>query len=416
MRGRAVATACLTAALAIGMVACGGNNGSGDPSQPDGANATTLTIYSSLPLRGASSGQSESIVNSEKLALEDAGGRVGKFIVKYVSLDDSAGPAGWEPKSVSEAARKAAQDKTTIGYLGDLDSGASAISIPVLNEAGILQISPSNTAVGLTESEGADKGEPEKYYPSGKRTFGRVIPADNVQAAAQITYQHDEGCTSTFLLHDNEFYGKGIVDQVAAKAPARGLQIAGTEPIDPQAVDQRSVIEKVVASGADCVLFGGRTQSNAVQLFTELHAALPTAKLFGADGLAETAFTSKLDAAVAKQVYITTPTLDPRLYPPSGQDFFRTYKARFGEDPEPLAIYGYEAMKVMLLAIQNAGDHANDKQAVVDAFFGIKDRDSVLGTYSIDENGDTTLAEYGAATVKNGKLAFQKVIDTNSTK
>jgi branched-chain amino acid transport system substrate-binding protein len=378
----------------------------------DDANATTLTIYSSLPLRGASAAQAESIVNSEKLALEDAGGRIGKFIVKYVSVDDSAGPAGWEPKAVSVAARKAAQDKTTIGYIGDMDSGASAISIPVLNEAGILQISPSNTAVGLTRSEGADKGEPEKYYPSGKRTFGRVIPADNVQAAAQISYQQDEGCSSTFLLHDSEFYGKGLVDQIAAKAPARRLPIAGAEGLDPGAADQHSVIEKITASGADCVFYGGRTQSNAVRLFEELHAAFPTAKLFGADGVAERAFTSELSPAVAKQVYITTPTLDPRLYPPAGQAFFKSYKARYGQDPEPLAIYGYEAMKVMLLAIKNAGDKANDKQAVVDEFFKIKNRDSVLGRYSIDENGDTTLADYGTATVKNGRLVFRKVIGT----
>jgi branched-chain amino acid transport system substrate-binding protein len=414
VRGRAVATACLTTALAIGMVACGGN-GDGGGTVADDANATTLTIYSSMPLRGVSAAQAESIVNSEKLALEDAGGRVGKFIVKYVSLDDSAGPAGWEPKSVSVAARKAAQDKTTIGYIGDLDSGASAISIPVLNEAGILQVSPSNTAVGLTQSEGADKGEPEKYYPSGKRTYGRVIPADDVQAAAQITYQRDERCGSSFLLHDSEFYGKGLVDQIAAKAPDGGLQIAGSEGIDPEAADQRSAIEKIVASGADCVFFGGRTESNAVRLFESLHAALPAAKLFGADGVAETAFTSKLPAAVAKQMYITTPTLAPRLYPTAGRDFFKTYKARFGTDPEPLAIYGYEAMKVMLQAIANAGDDGNDKQAVVDEFFKIKDRDSVLGRYSIDENGDTTLAQYGAATVKNGKLAFRKAIGVGST-
>ena len=156
------------------------------------------------------------VVNGEKLALEEAGGKVGKFTIKYVSLDDSTAAAGkWDPGQTSSDARKAAQDSSTIVYLGEFNSGASAISIPILNEANILQISPSNTYVGLTRSEGADKGEPDKYYPSGKRTFGRVVPADHIQAAAQVTYQKDQGCKKTYILNDKEVYGKGIATTVA---------------------------------------------------------------------------------------------------------------------------------------------------------------------------------------------------------
>ncbi len=153
-----------------------------------------LTIYSSLPLQGDSRPQSTDVVNGEKLALEEAGGKVGKYKIKYKSLDDSTAAAGkWEPGQTSADARKAAQDQSTIVYLGEFNSGASAISIPILNEAGILQVSPSNTYVGLTRSEGADKGEPDKYYPSGKRTFGRVVPADHIQAAAQVDLPEGRG-------------------------------------------------------------------------------------------------------------------------------------------------------------------------------------------------------------------------------
>src|SRR6185503_9615939 len=97
-------------------------------------------------------------------------------------------------------------------------------------------------------------------------------------------------------------------------------------------------------------------------------------------------------------------------YPPAAQDFFAMFRHIFGNDPQPDAIYGYEAMKVALLAIQNAGDKGNDRQAVIDAFLTIKDRDSVLGKYSIDENGDTTLSDYGADRVKDKKLVFDKVL------
>jgi branched-chain amino acid transport system substrate-binding protein len=414
------ASSCLLAALSFGVAACGSSNndsgGSGGSSTSASSGSTDLTIYSSLPLQGDSRAQSLSVVNGEKLALQSQSNKVGKFNIKYVSLDDSTAAAGkWDPGATSGDARKAAQDKSTIGYLGEFNSGASAISIPILNEAGILQVSPSNTATGLTRSLGADKGEPDKYYPSGKRTYGRVVPADHIQGAAQVSYQKDNGCKKSYLLNDKEVYGSGLVKNVVAAAKTQGLAIAGNTGIDPKAANYRSVATSIKATGADCVFFGGITDNNAVQLFKDLHAAMPTAKLFGPDGVAETAFTTKLGSSVEKVTYVTNPTLDPKLYPPTGQEFFKTYKAKYGADPEAYAIYGYEAMGVLLEAIKNAGDKGNDRQAVIDAFFKIKDRQSVLGTYSIDENGDTTLSDYGGDRVVDGKLVFDKVIKAQTS-
>jgi branched-chain amino acid transport system substrate-binding protein len=413
LRARSLAASgCLVTALALGVAACGGgddNDSSGGGGGGEGR--TSLTIYSSLPLQGDSRPQSTDVVNGEKLALEEAGGKVGKFTIKYVSLDDATAAAGkWDPGQTSADARKAAQDPSTIVYLGEFNSGASAISIPILNESNTLQISPSNTYVGLTRAEGADKGEPDKYYPAGKRTYGRVVPADHIQAAAQVTYQKDQGCKKVYILNDKEVYGKGIAVQVENIGKGQGLQIAGNDGIDTKAANFRTVAGKIKSSGADCMFFGGITQNKGVQVFKDVHAANPTMKLFGPDGVAESAFSSKLGSDVEKMTYITNPTLDPKLYPPAAQDFFTKFKQKFGNDPQPYAIYGYEAMKVALLAIQNAGDKGNDKQAVIDAFFKIKDRDSVLGKYSIDENGDTTLSDYGANRIEGGKLVFDKVI------
>jgi branched-chain amino acid transport system substrate-binding protein len=402
-------------ALALGVAACGGDDNSSGGSSNSSSGSTNLTIYSSLPLQGSGRVQSVSVVNGEKLALQEAGGKVGKFKIKYVSLDDSTATAGtWDAGQTSSDGRKAAQDKSTIAYLGEFNSNATAISLPILNQAGILQISPSNTAIGLTRSQGADKGEPDKYYPTGKRTFGRVVPADHIQGAAQVTYQKDEGCKKTYILNDKEVYGKGIGIAVQSAAGQRGLQIAGNDGFDTHAANFRTVAQKIKASGADCMFFGGIIQNKAIQVFTDVHAANPTMKLFGPDGVATVAFTGKISPSVQKLTYVTNPTLDPKLYPPSGQAFFKTYKSKFGIEPEPYAIYGYEAMKVALLAIQNAGDKGNDRQAVIDAFFKIKDRTSVLGKYSIDENGDTTLSDYGADRVVKGKLVFDKVIKANT--
>jgi branched-chain amino acid transport system substrate-binding protein len=405
------------ASLALVVAGCGSDDNEGSStSSSSSSGSKNLTVYSSLPLQGDNRAQSTSVVNGEKMALEEAGGKVGDYTIKYVSLDDSTAATGkWEPGAVSSNARKAAQDKSTIAYLGEFNSGASAISIPILNEAGILQISPANTYVGLTRSEGADKGEPDKYYPSGKRTYGRVVPADHIQAAAQVSYQKDQGCKQLYILNDKEVYGKGIADGVSAGAETAGIKVVANEGIDTKAANFRSLATKMKGSGADCMFFGGIVENKAVQVWRDVHAANPTMKLFGPDGVALSDFSSKIPASAAKVTFITNPTLDPKLYPPAAQDFFKKYKEKYGKDPEPYAIYGYEAMKDALLSIQNAGDKGNDKSAVIDQFFQIKDRDSVLGKYSIDENGDTTLSDYGGNLVKGGALVFDKVIKAQQT-
>jgi branched-chain amino acid transport system substrate-binding protein len=413
------ASGCLLAALSFGVAACGSNDdssGGGGSSTSASSGGTNLTIYSSLPLQGDSRPQSVSVNNGEQMALDKAGSKAGKYTITFKKLDDATAAAGkWDPGATSANARKAAQDKSTTVYLGEFNSGASAISLPILNEAGILMVSPSNTAVGLTRSQGADKGEPDKYYPSGKRTYGRVVPADHIQAAAQVTYQKDNGCTKLFILNDKEVYGKGLADQVVPLAKAAGITVLGNQGIDPKAANYRALAGTIKSAGADCVFFGGITQNNAVQLWKDLNASMPTAKLFGPDGVAESAFSEKIGSKAEKQTFITNPTLDPKLYPAAGQEFFKDYKAKYGSDPEPYAIYGYEAMSVALQAIQNAGDKGNDKQAVIDAFYKIKDRQSVLGTYSIDQNGDTTLTDYGGNRIVGGKLTFDKVIKAQTS-
>jgi branched-chain amino acid transport system substrate-binding protein len=170
---------------------------------------------------------------------------VGKYTIKYVSLDDATPAEGkWEAGQVSSNARTAAQNKNTILYLGEFNSGATAVSLPILNRSGIRQISPSNTAVGLTKKS-ADAAEPAKYYPTGKRTYGRVVPADNIQAAAQVTYMKDNGITKLYVLDDKEVYGKGVGDAVAADAKKSGIQVLDDEGVDPKAANYRSLAQKI---------------------------------------------------------------------------------------------------------------------------------------------------------------------------
>src|ERR687890_964998 len=228
------ACGCLMASMAIGVAACGGDDNDSGGGGSSSAGGKTLTVYSSLPLQGASRPQSEDVINGIKLLLKQKGNKCGDNTIQYTSLDDATAAAGkWEAGQTSANARKVAQDDSTIAYIGEFNSGASAISIPINNEAGILQVSPSNTALGLAKGgAGAEPGEPDKYYPSGERNYGRVVPIDTIQGAAQAQYMKDEGVKSVYILDDAEVYGKGVAKNTQASAEKLGIEIAGTDSWD----------------------------------------------------------------------------------------------------------------------------------------------------------------------------------------
>ena len=396
--------------IALALAGCGadGDAGGGD----------TVTVYSSLPLQGASRPLYESMVNGIRLALRQSNGRAGDVRVEYVSLDDSTAQAGtWTPEGASANARRASQDDSAVAYIGEGNSGASAISIPILNESGLLQVAGSNTAVGLTTDDpGASAGEPDKYYPTGERHYVRIVPRDTVQSRALVQVMTDDGCERVALANDKEVYGGGLARNVALAARDSGLAIVADTAIDPKSPNYRSLAEGLAARGADCFLFTGITANNAVQLFKDVGSALPDARLYAPDGLAETEFTDEsvggLPAAIAKRTQVTVATLAPDEYPPQGRRFFEDYRDTYGKDPEAYAIYAYECMKLILDAIERA--QGGGRAAVRDAAFATKDRDSVVGTYSIDANGDTTLTDYGLYTIAAGALKFESKITVAS--
>src|ERR671916_430741 len=386
--------ACLLGAFALGMTACGDDDdegGDGESAQ-EGGGGGTVNVYSSLPLQGASRPQTTAMVDGIKLALEQAGGKAGETTVKYTSLDDSTAQAGsWTPEATQRNAEKVAQDDAAVAYIGEFNSGASAVSIPILNEVPIAQISPANTAVGLTSDEpGADEGEPDKYYPTGERHYVRIVPKDTIQ-------------------------GAGLARNIESAAEGVGLEVLANEGIDPKAPNFRSQAATMKSEGAECFVFSGITANGAVQLYKDVAAALPDAQLYGPDGVAESGFSDPAEggipADVASRVKVTVATLAPDEYPPEGQKFFDDFEAEYGEaNPDPYAIYGYEAMRLVLDTCEQLGPDCTDRQAMIEGLFNTKGRESVLGTYDIDENGDTTLTDYGVYRIEGGELQFDQTI------
>jgi branched-chain amino acid transport system substrate-binding protein len=392
--------------LGAGLAACG--------SEKDGAvenGSDTLTIYSSLPLQGPDRARSRDMVNAIKLALQDAKGKIGPFNITYVSLDSATPEAGtWTGDKVLDNARKAVRDLNAIAYIGDRDSAATALSLPMTNEGHILQVSPSSTYDGLTRAS-RRQGEPDRFYPSGERTFGRVVPADHVQASALIGYMKVVGARSLALLADREIYGGGIAEQVERAAERQGMTVYDRGHVDALKDDLSGPARKVAETGADAFLFAGTTDTGAAAIFKAVAAAAPDMRLFGPAAVADQAFADALPAAVQRRMHVTTPALPPRLLPASARTFRDRYRETFGRSPAPEALQAYEAANAVLHAIGTAGEKGNDRRAVTDAFFAIRDRESVLGRYSIDRFGDTSLSRYAGNRLSGSRFVLDKLLE-----
>ncbi len=412
--------------LAFGVAACGedeepAGGGGGASAEGGGEASGEVSVYSSLPLQGASKDQTNAMVDGIKLALKQAGNKAGNVKINYQSLDDSTAQAGtWDPQQVAANARKVAQDKKAVAYIGEFNSGATAISLPILNQIGLAQISPANTAVGLTtDKPGATKGEPDKYYPTGVRTYARTVPSEAYQGPALVTQMKADGCTKLAISNDKEVYGAGLASVVELNAKQQGLEIVANEGIQKDAANFRAVASKFKGQGADCFLFAGVTANGSVQMYKDVSSAIPEAKLYGPDGVCESGFTNPAKDGIPKEVgakfKCTVATLDLQSYP-GGQEFAKAFEAEYGEsNPDPYAIYGYDAMDLVIDTIAAAGAEGTTREGFLKQLFKTKDRDSALGTYSIDENGDTTLTDYGLYKVgEDGNPEFESAIKAAS--
>jgi branched-chain amino acid transport system substrate-binding protein len=379
---------------------------------------TILTVFVSVPLLGPSKVSGEAVVDGAQLALSQAQDQIGQYRIQLRALNDAtAQRQGWDPGQTTIGVHSAVLDPTTIGYLGELDSGASAISIPPLNRAGIPQVSPTSSAVGLTSSSpAADPGEPQKYYPTGIRTFARVVPNDSVQAIAQVRVQKSMGCTRVYVLDDGEVDGADAARSYALATAGTGLRMLRIQAFPRDATSYASLASGVAALRPDCVLISADPESGAVLLTTQLIAAMPDVRIFGMAGLAESTYFDPaqggLPASDDPQVILTAPTLSLADYPASARAFTTAYARRYGP-PEPAAILGYESMSLLLSAITKATHYGTlpaVRSKVRAAIFDTRNRRSVLGTYSIDPDGDTTLRRYGVYEIVDGQLSFLQTI------
>ncbi|NDC37817.1 MAG: branched-chain amino acid ABC transporter substrate-binding protein [Proteobacteria bacterium] len=369
-----------------------------------------IKIVSSLPRTGSANAQTSSMVNGIKLALAEVAGKVGNFALSYEDWDDASPERGqWDPALEAANADRAIRDQDVVALIGPYNSGAAKISSPKLNQAGMLQVSPAATWPGLTKPGVGEPNEPKVYRPSGRVTFFRVVPTDDIQGVVGAQWAKELGASKVFILHDRELYGKGVAEMFRKGAQTHGLTIVGFEGIDPKASNYKSLVTKIKQAAPDLVYFGGTTQTNAGQIAKDLRSGGVSAKYMVPDGCFESAFI----VAAGKEnlegsTYITFGGVPADRLTGRGARFYESYKKAYGIEPEGYAAYGYEAAQVVLEAVRRAGK--KDRAAILAAAAGLKDFEGALGTWSFDENGDTSLRTMSGNTVEAGAFKFSKIL------
>ena len=402
----------VTALIAIG---CGGGGSGGS----GGGGGPTAKIVSDLPLQGANRAQTTTMVNAINLAIDERNGKAGDIKIEYESLDDATAQAGqWDAAKCAENAQSAAQDDQIIGWIGPFNSGCAAVEIPILNEAGLAMISPANTYTGLTKPT-PDESEPDKYYPTGERNYARVIVTDVQQGQAGATFMADEGVKTVYILDDRETYGKGVADEFQQAAQDLGIEVLGREGIDGSAPNYRSLMNKIAAADPDAIYFGGIIENNAAQLVKDkVGAGMSNQEVtfVGPDGIFVDTLITQGGNSV-EGIYTSFGGIPTEKLGSAGQDFIDKYEQNYDDAVQPYTAYAYEAANVMLDAIEraskDAGGDVPDRKAVIEQVLATQDYQGVLGTWSFDNDGDTSLTKLSIQEIEDGEFKLDRVLDVN---
>lgn len=269
----------LLAVAAASLTACGD-----DPEESSRVRGDTLTIYASLPTHGLDAPAGAAASAGMRAALAEAGNSAGGKGIRLVRLPATRpGDLTWDPGTVEANAERAADDATTIAYLGELDGGASAVSLPVTNRKEILQVSPADSLTSLTETPpGRPRAGPERYYPEQRRTFIRLVPADVARARAIVANLrerdiHRLAIVSGDGIADHEFEGM-LLGLIGTRQPRTVTRVAAPrEDEDPDAVTE--LVEELVDADPQAIVYVAGDGSHTRAALAALRVALPGVEL-----------------------------------------------------------------------------------------------------------------------------------------
>jgi branched-chain amino acid transport system substrate-binding protein len=403
---------------ALALAACGSSSsGSGDNG---GGGAKTVIISSDLPLQGASKDASDSTNNAITLYLDQIGNKVGDYTIQFKPYDDSTAAAGqWDPAQCTKNANDHVNNPDEIAVMGTYNSGCAQIEVPILNQApngGMLMVSHANTNPGLTKPW--DPGTPEKYYPSGKRTYARVVTTDDFQGAAAAQFMaKDLGVKRCAVVNDNQTYGQGVAKAFADEAAKQGITVTSNTPWDNKQPNYTSFFETIKSQNVDCLYIGGIYDNNGGQLLKDKVKVLgdnDAVKMMGPDGF--TGYPALVAQPESQGMYLSFPGLSTDVLKAGGggaAKLLSDYNAKYGKDPaSSYALYGVAAVQVILKALENSD---GTRAGLINAVFSgdgvtIPADESAIGKeLHIDpQTGDVNAKDISIEIVKGNAETFFK--------
>ncbi len=378
-----------------------------------GPSSAQFLIASDLPLQGSGRTQTVEMTKAINYILQSHGYKAGKYTVAYQSCDDATAQAGkWDSGKTSANAQAYAQNKSVIGVIGTFNSGAAEIMIPILNRApnGPLgMVSPANTYVGLTHGgPGTAPGEPQKYYPTGKRNYVRVVAADDYQGAADAILAKQLKASPVYILNDKEAYGLGVATNFRNAAKKLGVKVVGFDAWDGKASSYEAIATKVKASGAKGIFLGGLVCENGGKLIKDLRAGVdPSVKLLLPDGFTPVSAVVQGAGDSAEGATVSVAGLPNSQLKGAGKTFLTKFGKVVKKSPDPYSVYAAQATEVMLGAIAASNGTRAD---VTKKLFAAKVVNGILGSFAINKNGDTTSNPVSIYKIKGGKSTEFKVI------
>jgi branched-chain amino acid transport system substrate-binding protein len=401
----------------------GGGSASGDAQPLPSATCSELefglegtpdfVVASDLPLQGAGRAQTIQMKEAIKFVFEQRGWKAGDHFVGYQSCDDAtAQTGGWDSARCSSNANNYAGNETVIGVIGTFNSGCAKLVIPILNRASdgpVGMISPANTYPGLTVGgPGTESGEPDVYYPTGDRNYARVVWTDAFQGAADAQLTQQLKLKNVYILNDAQTYGIGVATLYRRGLEKLGIKVAGFEKWDAKATSYEAIGSRIKSSGADGIFLGGIVCNNGGKLIKDLRAAVgPNVTIIGPDGF--TPFSAVIDgagAAAAEGMYISAPGIPTEELAGTGAKFVEDFGQQAGA-VDPYSAYAAQAAEIMLDAIAESDGTRAD---VADKLFPREVKNSILGTFELDDNGDTTLGTVTINKIEDGKTSIDQTI------
>ena len=401
----------------------GGSNSAGaSTSTTSGTTASgkTLIVSTDLPLDGSSADQSADTNKMIQLYLDEHGDKAGAYTIKLQPYDDSTVAAGqWDDAKCASNAQAHVANADEVAVMGTFNSGCAAIELPVLNQAPngpMLMVSHANTNPGLTKAW--DPGTPGKYYPSGKRSYARVVTTDDYQGTAAANFASQTlKEKSVYILNDNQVYGIGVARAFEAQAKKDGMTVLGNDAWDASASSYTALFQKIKATNPGMVYFGGIYDNNGGQLIKDKVAVLGSnakVPLMVPDGF--TGYTDEQKLPQAQGEYLTFAGLTTSQLVKSGgpgEKLIAAFTKKFGHAPSgSYPLYGVAAMQVILAAIAKSdGTRAGvNSQVFSGSGITIPASQSVTGKAIVidPKTGDTSAKDITVEIMKANQEQFFK--------